>query len=470
MAAVPVGIDLGAVCSCVGVWRDDEADIVTNERGNHTTPSYVAFTATGVLVGEEARDQAAANPRNTVFDAKRLIGRVFDDAEVQLERRWGSATGVWPFAVVEGKDGEPAFEVEHEGERKAVSPEAVSAMVLGKMRGTAADYLELVGRYQNTAAGRVGGAVLAVPAHFNDAQREATRGAGQSAGLDVVGLIDEPAAAAIAYGLDKNPGTRTVLVFDLGAALDVTLLKKTADGAFQVTATARDPHLGDEIDREVVQNFARETRSEIARVRAGWEVAKRILAWAPLPIAWIDLGDSTPTISRAHIEDNNAGHFRQCIGLVEGVLQAGGVAKADVDDVVLVGGSALIPMVLEQLSEYFDGTNDTKERKVKDPKDAMAPERVVAYGATLHAARLTAPLPLGIATASAGSTETSAANPATPATPATPAEAAFARAHGAHAAPLDAPAGTSETTSAAAARLASRLAARTLAAIHRAAE
>ena len=238
-----VGIDLGTTYSCVGVWQNDKVEIIANDQGQRTTPSYVAFTDTERLIGDAAKNQVAMNPANTVFDAKRLIGRKFDDASVQSDMKH------WPFTLKRGPEGKPVIEVEYKGERKQFSPEEISSMVLTKMKQIAESYL----------GKEVKNAVITVPAYFNDSQRQATKDAGTIAGLNVMRIINEPTAAAIAYGLDQKGGEKNILIFDLGGGtFDVSLLS-IEDGIFEVKATAGDTHLGGEdFDNRMVEYFMTE--------------------------------------------------------------------------------------------------------------------------------------------------------------------------------------------------------------------
>jgi heat shock protein 1/8 len=238
-----IGIDLGTTYSCVGIFRDDRIEIIANDQGNRTTPSFVAFTDTERLIGDSAKNQVAMNPTNTVFDAKRLIGRKFADAEVQADMKH------FPFKVID-KGGKPVISIEFKGEEKTFTPEEISSMVLTKMRETAESYL----------GGTVNNAVVTVPAYFNDSQRQATKDAGLIAGLNVLRIINEPTAAAIAYGLDKKTvGERNVLIFDLGGGtFDVSLLT-IEEGIFEVKSTAGDTHLGGEdFDNRLVNHFTNE--------------------------------------------------------------------------------------------------------------------------------------------------------------------------------------------------------------------
>jgi len=239
-----IGIDLGTTYSCVGVWKNNTVEIIANDQGNRTTPSYVAFTDTERLIGEAAKNQAAMNPKNTVFDAKRLIGRRFDDVTVQADMK------LWPFEVI-AQGTKPMIRVQFKGEAKVFSAEEISSMVLTKMRTTAENYL----------GEEVKHAVVTVPAYFNDSQRQATKDAGVIAGLNVLRIINEPTAAAISYGLDKKgqKGEMNVLIFDLGGGtFDVSLLT-IEEGIFEVKATAGDTHLGGEdFDNRMMQHFVEE--------------------------------------------------------------------------------------------------------------------------------------------------------------------------------------------------------------------
>lgn len=269
-----VGIDLGTTYSCVGVWQNDKVEIIANDQGQRTTPSYVAFTDTERLIGDAAKNQVAMNPTNTVFDAKRLIGRKFDDPSVQSDMKH------WPFTLKAGPEGKPLIEVTYKGERKTFSPEEISSMVLTKMKQIAEAYL----------GKEVKNAVITVPAYFNDSQRQATKDAGVIAGLNVMRIINEPTAAAIAYGLDQKGGEKNILIFDLGGGtFDVSLLS-IEDGIFEVKATAGDTHLGGEdFDNRMVEYFCTEfqrkfrkdlttSQRALRRLRTACERAKRTLS------------------------------------------------------------------------------------------------------------------------------------------------------------------------------------------------
>jgi len=375
-----IGIDLGTTYSCVGVWQDDRVEIIANDQGNRTTPSYVSFTGTERLIGDAAKNQAPMNPSNTVFDVKRLIGRSFTDQTVQADMKH------WPFEVSAGAGGKPRVHVDYKGDRKSFGAEEISAMVLSKMKETAENYLGT----------EVRNAVITVPAYFNDSQRQATKDAGRIAGLNVLRIINEPTAAAIAYGLNKNTaGERTALIFDMGGGtFDVTLL--TLDnGVFSVEATAGDTHLGGEdIDNILVDylcaDFKRRFRKDLStskralrRLRTAAERAKRTLSSATQAHIEVDSLfegiDYTHTLTRARFNQLAAPVFRRTLAPVERVLKDAGVSKSAVDDVVLVGGSTRIPKVQEMLSTFFGGKALSK---------GINPDEAVAYGATVQAAIL----------------------------------------------------------------------------------
>ena len=400
-----IGIDLGTTYSCVGVWQNDRADIIANDQGNRTTPSYVAFTDTERLIGDAAKNQVALNPHNTVFDAKRLIGRKFTDSEVQADMKH------WPFKVID-KAGKPVISVEYKGEQKEFTPEEISAMVLIKMRETAESYL----------GSAVKNAVITVPAYFNDSQRQATKDAGLIAGLNVLRIINEPTAAAIAYGLDKKTtGEKNVLIFDLGGGtFDVSLLT-IEEGIFEVKATAGDTHLGGEdFDNRLVnffvQEFKRKNKKDLStnaralrRLRTACERAKRTLSSSAQTSIEIDSLyegiDFYTSITRARFEELCQDLFRSTMEPVERVLRDSKIDKSSVDEIVLVGGSTRIPKIQKLVSDFFNG---------KEPNRSINPDEAVAYGAAVQAAILTgdtsektqdlllldvAPLSLGIETA-----------------------------------------------------------------------
>ena len=375
-----VGIDLGTTYSCVGVWQNDRVEIIANDQGNRTTPSYVAFTETERLIGDAAKSQAAMNATNTVFDAKRLIGRKFTDPSVQSDLKH------WPFKVLPGSGGAPVIQVEYKGEAKMFKPEEISSMVLTKMKDIAEAYL----------GKSVSDAVITVPAYFNDGQRQATKDAGAIAGLNVLRIINEPTAAAIAYGLDqKGKKEQNVLIFDLGGGtFDVSLLT-IEDGIFEVKATAGDTHLGGEdFDNRLtdyfLQDFKRRYRKDLSsnqralrRLRTACERAKRTLSSSTQAHIEIDSLfdgiDYNATVTRARFEDLCMDYFKKCMDPVERVLKDARLSKKDVDEIVLVGGSTRIPKVQQLLSEYFNG---------KEPCKSINPDEAVAYGATVQAAIL----------------------------------------------------------------------------------
>ena len=375
-----IGIDLGTTYSCVGVWQNDRVEIIANEQGNRTTPSYVAFNDTERLIGDAPKNQVAINSLNTVFDAKRLIGRKMSDPLVQQDMKH------WPFKVTAGVEGKPMIGVEFKNESKLFSAEEISAMVLVKMKETAESFL---GR-------KVTNAVITVPAYFNDAQRKATQDAGLISGLNVLRIINEPTAAAIAYGLDqKGESEKNVLIFDLGGGtFDVSLLN-IDDGIFEVKATAGDTHLGGEdFDNRMVDYFVLEFKRKfkkdmsgstraMRRLRTACERAKRSLSastQAQLEIDSLFEGiDFNSTLTRAKFEELNIDYFKKCIEPVERVLCDAKMAKSDVHEIVLVGGSTRIPKVQEMLSEYFGG---------KELNKSVNPDEAVAYGATVQAALL----------------------------------------------------------------------------------
>jgi len=401
-----IGIDLGTTYSCVGVWQNDRVEIIPNDQGNRTTPSFVAFTDSERLIGDAAKNQAAMNPTNTVFDAKRLIGRRFNDSEVQSDMKH------WPFKVVE-KSGKPYIQVEFKGETKDFTAEEISSMVLTKMKDTAEAYL----------GGKVSNAVITVPAYFNDSQRQATKDAGLIAGLNVLRIINEPTAAAIAYGLDKKTeGEKNVLIFDLGGGtFDVSLLT-IEDGIFEVKATAGDTHLGGEdFDNNLVEYFKNEFKRKnrgldisgnaraTRRLRTASERAKRTLSSAARTTVEVDSLfngiDFQTTITRAKFEEINAKAFESTLEPVKKVLKDAKILKEEVDEIVLVGGSTRIPKIQSLLQEFFNG---------KDLNKSINPDEAVAYGAAVQAAILSgetsektqdlllldvSPLSLGIETA-----------------------------------------------------------------------
>ncbi|XP_029477234.2 heat shock 70 kDa protein-like [Oncorhynchus nerka] len=402
---VSIGIDLGPTYSCVGVFQHGKVEIIANDQGNRTTPSYVAFADTERLIGDAAKNQVAMNPTNTVFDAKRLIGRKFDDQIVKSDMK------PWPFKVI-SDGGKPRVQVEYKGETKAFYPEEISSMVLVKMKEIAEDYL----------GQKVSNAVITVPAYFNDSQRQATKDAGVISGLNVLRIINEPTAAAIAYGLDKGQrGERNVLIFDLGGGtFDVSILT-IEDGIFEVKATAGDTHLGGEdFDNRLVNHFVEEFKRKnkkdisqnkraVRRLRTACERAKRTLSSSSQASIEIDSlfegMDFYTSITRARFEELNSELFRGTLDPVEKALKDAKMDKAQVHEIVLVGGSTRIPKIQKLLQDFFNGRELNK---------SINPDEAVAYGAAVQAAILmgdtsknvqdlllldVAPLSLGIETA-----------------------------------------------------------------------
>ena len=378
-----IGIDLGTTYSCVGVWQNDRVEIIANDQGNRTTPSYVAFTQDERLIGDAAKSQASANPTNTVFDAKRLIGRKFGDQSVK------SDMAHWPFKVKSGSGDKPLIEVTVNDETKTFTPEEVSAMVLQKMRGTAEAYL----------GEKVTDAVITVPAYFNDSQRQATKDAGLISGLNVLRIINEPTAAALAYGLDKKTGgEQNVLIFDCGGGTHDLSILTLDDGVFEVKATAGDTHLGGEdFDNTVVDwcmaEFKKKSKLDISgntraqrRLRTTVEKAKRTLSSATQATIEIDSlaegVDFQVTLTRAKFESLCEPFFKRCIAPLDGLLKDAKMSKEQIHEIVMVGGSSRIPKIRELLTSYFNG---------KKLNDSVNPDEAVAFGAAVQAHILTAP-------------------------------------------------------------------------------
>ncbi|KAJ0482645.1 putative Heat shock protein 70 family [Helianthus annuus] len=370
-----IGIDLGTTYSCVGVYKNGHVEIIANDQGNRITPSWVAFTDNERLIGEAAKNQAAVNPERTVFDVKRLIGRKFEDKEVQKDMK------LVPYKIV-NKDGKPFIQVKHkEGETKVFSPEEISSMVLTKMKETAEAFL----------GKKVKDAVVTVPAYFNDAQRQATKDAGKIAGLNVVRIINEPTAAAIAYGLNKKGVEKNVLVFDLGGGtFDVSIL--TLDnGVFEVLATHGDTHLGGEdFDQRIMEYFIKLINKKygkdisndnrvLGKLRREAERAKRALSsqhQVRLEIeSLFDGVDFSEPLTRARFEELNNDLFRKTMGPVKKAMEDAGLEKHEIDEIVLVGGSTRIPKVQQLLKDYFDG---------KEPNKGVNPDEAVAFGAAVQ--------------------------------------------------------------------------------------
>ncbi|KAL5484596.1 hypothetical protein EMCRGX_G021123 [Ephydatia muelleri] len=371
-----IGIDLGTTYSVVGIYENGRVEIIANDQGNRITPSYVAFTTEGErLIGDAAKNQLTSNPENTVFDSKRLIGRTWDDPSVQHDIKY------FPFKVTQ-KNNKPHVQLDIKGEKKLFAPEEISSMILTKMKETAEAYL----------GHPVTHAVVTVPAYFNDAQRQATKDAGTIAGLNVIRIINEPTAAAIAYGLDKKEGEKTVMVFDLGGGtFDVSLL--TIDnGVFEVVATNGDTHLGGEdFDQRVMEHFIKLYKKKsgkdiignnraVQKLRREVEKAKRELSSqhvARIEIeSFFDGEDFSETLTRARFEELNMDLFRSTMKPCQQVLEDAGLKKTDIDEVVLVGGSTRIPKVQQLVKEFFNG---------KEPNRGVNPDEAVAYGAAVQA-------------------------------------------------------------------------------------
>jgi endoplasmic reticulum chaperone BiP len=369
-----IGIDLGTTYSCVGIFKNGRVEIIPNEFGNRITPSYVAWSDEERLVGEAAKNQAHINPERSVYVVKRLMGRQFDDKEVQRDIKW------LPYKIV-NKGGKPYVKVEvNGGEEKVLSPEEVSAMILIKMKQIAEAYL---GR-------EVKHAVITVPAYFNDSQRQATKDAGLIAGLDVLRIINEPTAAAIAYGMDKKQGEKNIIVFDLGGGtFDVSLL--TIDnGVFEVVATSGDTHLGGEdFDQRLTEHFVKifkkkhelDIKSDprsMQKLKSEVEKAKRDLSSVHQTKINIEnlMGgiDFSETITRARFEELCNDLFKKTLQPVQQVLDDAGMKKTEIDEVVLVGGSTRIPKVQQLIKDFFNG---------KEPNRGINPDEAVAYGAAV---------------------------------------------------------------------------------------
>lgn len=402
---VAIGIDLGTTYSCVAVFQNDRVEIISNDQGNRTTPSYVGFNESERLIGDSAKNQASLNPNNTIYDSKRLIGRKFNDEVIQDDMK------TWPFKVIE-KDEKPLFEVEYMGEKKTFHPEEISSMILVKMKEIAESYLN----------DEVKDVVITVPAYFNDSQRQATKDAGNIAGLNVIRIINEPTAAAMAYGLNTDTKKeRNVLIYDYGGGtFDVSLLN-IDDGVFEVLATCGDCHLGGEdIDNRLVKHFTNEFKRKhkkdlsvnsraVKRLKVACERLKRTLSsstQAQIELESLFEGiDFYSNMSRARFEEINSDLFRSTLKPVENVLRDSKKSKSEIDDIVLVGGTTRIPKIQQLLSDYFNG---------KELCKSINPDEAVANGAAVQASILSgvksettkdillldvAPLSLGIETA-----------------------------------------------------------------------
>jgi heat shock 70kDa protein 1/2/6/8 len=380
MVDTAIGIDLGTTNSCVGVWINGKVEIIASDQGNRTVPSYVAFTEEERIIGDGAKNQCAMNPENTIFDAKRLIGRKFSDPVVQKDMR------LFPFKITADSNDKPVIHANFKGEEKTFSAEEIGAMVVGKMKEIAESFL----------GHQVNKAVITVPAYFNDAQRQATKDAGTIAGLEVLRVINEPTAAALAYGLDKQTETeKNILIFDCGGGtFDVSLLT-IEEGIFEVKATAGDTHLGGEdFDNNMVDffvdEFKRKHRKDISdnkralrRLRTACERAKKTLSSSTQAQIEIDSlcdgVDFNSVITRARFEDMNINYFKKCMNPVEQVLRDAKISKNQVHEIVLVGGSTRIPKLQSLLTDFFNG---------KELNKSVNPDEAVAYGAAVQAAVL----------------------------------------------------------------------------------
>ncbi|ORX61039.1 er hsp70 chaperone [Piromyces finnis] len=369
-----IGIDLGTTYSCVGIYQNGRVEILANDQGHRITPSYVAFTEEERLVGDAAKNQAPSNPTNTIFDIKRLIGRKFDEPAVQKDLKH------FPFNVV-SKDNKPFVKVNVKGTEKTFSPEEISAMILQKMKNIAESYL----------GKSVGHAVVTVPAYFSDAQRQATKDAGTIAGLNVLRVINEPTAAAIAYGLDKTGGEKNILVYDLGGGtFDVSLLS-IDDGVFEVLATSGDTHLGGEdFDNRVIEYLTKQYQRKakvdvskdqraIGKLKREVEKAKRTLSSqmsVRIEIESFYQGeDFSESLTRAKFEELNMDLFKKTIKPVEKVLKDASLGKHEIHDIVLVGGSTRIPKIQQLIEDFFNGKKASK---------GINPDEAVAYGAAVQ--------------------------------------------------------------------------------------
>ena len=376
---VAIGIDIGTTYSCVGIWKNDRVEIISNDQGNRTTPSYVAFNDQERLIGDSAKNQASMNPINTLYDAKRMIGKKYNDHTVQEDMK------LWPFNV-KSNDNKPTFEVEYMNEKKTFYPEEISAMILTKMKEISESFLGT----------EVKDAVITVPAYFNDSQRQATKDAGSIAGLNVLRIINEPTAAAMAYGLNKDSKQeKNVLIYDFGGGtFDVSLLN-IDDGVFEVLATSGDCHLGGEdIDNRLVQHFIndfkRKNKKDISqnpravkRLKIACERLKRTLSntsQGQIELESLHEGiDFFSSMTRARFEEINSDLFRNTLKPVEIVMRDSKKSKSDIHDIVLVGGSTRIPKIQELLSDYFNG---------KELSHSINPDEAVAYGAAVQASIL----------------------------------------------------------------------------------
>jgi len=371
-----IGIDLGTTYSCVGVFKGSRVEIISNELGSRITPSVVAFTDEEKLVGEAAKNQASVNPTRTVYDVKRLIGRRFNEESVQNDLKF------LPYDII-NQGGKPVVSIESNGKRTTYIPEQISAMVVTKMKQIAEQFLGM--EIQN--------AVITVPAYFNDAQRQATKDAGSLAGLNVLRIINEPTAAAIAYGLDKKAKNTNILVYDLGGGtFDVSILS-IDQGHFQVIATSGDTHLGGaDFDQRIMdymfKQFRKKTGKDASKdkraqqkLKREAEKAKRALSSAheaTIDIEnFFDGADFTEKLTRSKFESLNKDLFQKTITPVQIAMEDANLKKDQITEIVMVGGSTRIPKVQELLSDYFEG---------KQPNKNINPDEAVAYGAAVQGA------------------------------------------------------------------------------------
>lgn len=378
-ANIAIGIDLGTTYSCVGVWENNQVSIIANDQGNRTTPSYVSFGEHERLIGDAAKTLVSSNPTNTVFDAKRLIGQKYDDPKLR------SLFKHFTYDVVNDNN-KPVIQVEYKNEIKRFTPEEISSMVLVKMKEIAESY---IGK-------KVTDAVITVPAYFNDSQRQATKDAGVIAGLNVLRIINEPTAAAIAYGLDKKAEKeKNVLIFDCGGGTHDVSILSIEDAIFEVKATGGDTMLGGEdFDTRLVEHFTEEIKKKhkmdlsdnkraLRRLRTACEKAKRTLSSSTTASIEIDSLfdgiDFNTTITRAKFESLCQDLFQKAMNPVEQVLKDAKMSKSNIDEVVLVGGSTRIPKIQELLSFFFNG---------KELCKSINPDECVAYGAAVQAAIL----------------------------------------------------------------------------------
>ena len=377
---IAIGIDLGTTYSCVGVWKDNQVEIIANDQGARTTPSYVAFTENERLIGQSAKNQVGSNPINTIFDAKRLIGRKYSDSNTQSDIK------NFPFIVKADSQDRPILSANYKGEQKDFKPEEISAMILLKMKETAEEYL----------GKKVDSAVITVPAYFNDSQRQSTKDAGAIAGLNVLRIINEPTAAAIAYGLDKSSDKeKNILIADVGGGTTDFSLLSIDEGIFEVKATSGNNHLGGEdFDNHLVHHFAQEFKRKhkqditgnkraMRRLKSSCENVKKNLSsstQASIEIDSLYEGiDFTASITRARFEEICSDIFRKIFEPIDKVLKDSGIPKSKIDEIVLVGGSTRIPKVQNYLSNYFNGKSLNK---------SVNPDEAVAYGAAVQAAIL----------------------------------------------------------------------------------